>query len=625
MFGGAGIIALIVIILLVSIFSGGRGVDNYALYLKDREIYYTDFTREGVKEITTRLLNDNSISASDMAYEGSSLGSFIAFSKDGNRIFFPDRLDGSSDGFTLYCRDINKPEEEPVKIDSDMMKYAINDAGDQVVYIKGSDGVLYRHDLTDKEKIASGVDNFDVTDDCKKIAYHKEDSSFHLWYADKDSIKLASDISRIEHVSDDLSVIYYIKDGSLYKQVEGNEDKEKIDSDVSRVVKVFDSGEVYYTKAESAQMSLLDYVNDDMAATDAALTEPEYPNYPSYPIAPSWWDYDSEEEYDAAKAQYETDYAAYEATCNQMTAEYDEANNAYWAKCERDSLRESLQSSTMETTGYTLYYFNGTEKAVVTDALVNEWDLSYAHDKAVITLQIYNQSEVKKVKLSEISNYNEVSDMVNAALYSSSEKYIAIGTALSVVTQTDAVNFMVSADGSTVYFLDDISEDRYGDLYKITITDAQVGAPKMFDSDVRQYAISFAKDDKVSYYKNVSDDNFKGDLYIDKIAIDYDVRLYAVSYLGDAVLYYTDWNEDKHFGTLKMFKNGTKTKVSDDVHDFTITNDEDILYLYDYSTNYYNGTLYLYNNGDPKKIDDDVICLIPIYDNAIKGTEYYSW
>lgn len=625
MFGGIGIIALIAIILVASIFSGGGSKDNYGLYLKDGEIVYTDYSEDGVFEITSRLLNGESFGRSDLSYVGAELGFYIAFSDDGNRIFFPDRIDSDNGSFTLYYRNINKPEEDAVKLDSDVIMYAINGDGTQAAYVKGSDGVLYLHDLIDKEKIASGVVSFNVTDDLKKIGYRNDDNSYYMWYADKDVVKLASDISSVKYVATDLSAIYYTKDGSLYKQVEGSDDKEKISSDISRVISIYDSGEAYYTKVEYVDKNLLDYVDDDMAASDAALTEPEYPDYPDSPDYISWRDYDTDEEYDAANAQYETEYAAYEATCDQMRADYNDAYGAYQVKCSRDSLREELQSATMESVEYTLCYFNGTEETIVTDALVDEWDVLYAYDKPVMGLLVYNQSGVQKVKLSEISYSYELSNLINAALYSSSEMCVAVGSTLSILEQSNATYFRISSDGSTVYFLDDISDKGDGDLYKVAITDGQVGNPEMYDSDVANQAIFFTPSNKLAYYKNVNYDDYKGDLFINGEEIDYDVRIRTLSYLNDAVLYYTDWNFEKGYGTLKMFEDGTKTKIADDVHDFYITNDGDILYLYDYSSNYYSGTLYLYNNGEPKKIDDDVVALIPVNNNVIMGEDYYGW
>ena len=619
-FGGIGVAVLAAIFLVVTLFSGSGNNHEYSLYFKDGEIVYTDYSEKGTFELTSRLFNGESIDDAEMADNAHFLRYYIDFSEDGKRVFFPDRVDSDSDGITLYYRDIDKPEEDAIKIDSEVTSYAINSAGTKVAYVKGSDGILYINDLTDKEKIASGVASFNATDDLSKIGYLNDENSYYFWYAKKDSVKLASDITSIEKVDSDLSVVYYIKDGSLYKYSENGEDTEKIASDISEIIKIYDSGEIYYTKADSVETSLLDYVTDDMKDADAATTKPVSPDYPDSPDYPSWWDYDTVEEYDAAYSQYEADYEAYAAVCDQIYAEYEAAYDAYRAKRDRDTLRQNLENVTVENTVYTLYFFDGKEASIVTDALASEYDLTCASDKPVVSLPIYNQANVQKVKLSEVSTSSEVSDMVKAARRSSVERCIAVGTSLSVLEQTDARQFIFTPNGSTIYFLDDISDSNCGDLYKAAIADGQVGNPEMYDSDVSNWVIYFSATDKLTYYKNVDVADSKGDLYINGEEIDYDVYLWNVSHQDDVVLYYTDWNSEKNFGTLKMYENGTKTKIADDVHDFESTGDGDILYLYDYSVNYYTGTLYLYNNGKPKKIDDDVVALIPVYtDHGIRG------
>ena len=628
LFGGIGVAVVAAIIAAVLIIPGllggpGKGANNYALYLKDGEIVYFDLKKEEPMEVTSRLLDNTSVSDFSLASSASSLGYYIAFNDAGNRIFYPDRIDDNSDGVTLYYRDVSKPDEAPVKIDSDIRAYAINGAGDNVVYMKGSDGILYTHNLTDKEKISSDVAAFIVADDCKKIWYRTDEDSVYLWYADKEKVKLASDISSVEYVSDDLSVMYYIKDDSLYKQAEGANDREKLVSDVYTVVKVYESGELYYTKSDTVESNLIDYVNDDMAAADAAMTEPESPTYPDYPSTPYWWDFDTYEEYEAAYDQYQRDYAAYREECNRLDEEYREAYAAYREKRSRDSLRESLEEYTIERTEYTLYYYNGSEETVVTDALVSVWGITCADKNPTLLLQAYDQVEVQKVKLSEITSIYEVSDLVDEARYSTSERYIVIGSDMTVLEQSEASYFRISSDGSVIYFLDDIEKNE-GELYKVTVTDGQAGRPELFDSDVNTWwSIYFTPDDHLVYYKDVDALNRKGDLYIDKTEIDYDVSLDFITYMGDAVLYFTDWNNDKEYGTLKKYDNGEKIKIADDVHTFAAFGDNDILYLYDYSTKYYTGTLYRYNNGDPVKIDDDVMALIPVYGGGIKGNYYY--
>ncbi|WP_145996066.1 hypothetical protein [Lachnoclostridium edouardi] len=469
---------------------------------------------------------------------------------------------------------------------------------------------------------------FKTADDCKTVGYLTDENSFYLWTKGGDKVKVASDISSIEHVSKDLSTIYFIKDDSLYKKSADSEDKEKITSDISNVIKIYDSGEIYYTKEEASEINLIDYVDDDMAEADANLTKPEFPEYPDSPDYPYWRDYGTDEEYEAAKTQYKNDYEVYKAACDQIRADYNSAYEAYRAKLNRDSLREDLQNATVESTKYTLYYFNGTEETVVTDALVDGYSATCAADKPLMLVDIYNQSEVQKVKLSEISSSYEIESMVNAAFYSSSEKYIVIDSVLSIIDQTEGQIFKVAADGSAIYFLDDIFKDEnedgdieYGDLYKITITENQASDPELYDSDVLNAVIYF-KDNKLIYFKNGS--NNKGDLYIDKEEVDYDVSWDRALYIDEVILYYTDWNNEKGGGTLKMFKDGAKTKIADDVYNYTITKDGDILYLYDYSYNYYTGTLYLYNKGESRKIDDDVNALIIVYEEEDREEQYYA-
>lgn len=626
LFGGIGVAAVAVIAFVAALLAGGGKQSNYALYLKDKEIVYTNFSDKGPMEISSRLLNGSSVSSSDLAYYRSDIGSYVALNDKGTRIFYPDRIDSGSDGVTLYYRNLKKPEEDPVKIDSDVTRYAINSDGSQVVYLKGRDGILYLHDLTDKNKIASGVSFFVVSEDFKKIGYFKDENSWYTMRIGKDPEKLAGDISSVQHVSDDLSTLYFVRDGSLYKQVEGSEDREKIVTDFSRIISIYDSGEIYYTKSHSSEKRLIDYVNDDLAASDAALTEPAYPDYPNYPEYPYWWDYDTVEAYDAAVAQYERAYAEYEATYDRLYQEYYDAYERYWAKESRDYLREGLQNATIDTTEYTLYYFDGKEETVVTDALVDDWSVTAASERPVATVLIYNESDMQKVKLSEIDYLDEVRSQVYTSLYSSSEAYVAAGSSLSVIDQTDAYSFTVASDGSAVYFLDDVSADNYGDLYKITVKNGQAGKPEMLDSDVSIFFMELSSEDELFYYKNIDFDAWKGDLCVNGVEIDYDVRPYWVSHFNDALLYYTDWSDDHAYGTLKMSKNGTKTKIADDVHDFDLTGSGDILYLYDYSTNHYTGTLYSYNKGNPKKIDDDVVALIPVADRPIiRGGYIYGW
>jgi hypothetical protein len=630
MFGGIGVAVVAVLILVISLFSGGgKAKNDFTLYLKDSEIFFSDMKKDSEAwQLTSRLVDSEDVDDDDLAYAASTLGSYICTSEDGKYIFFPDKIADDDDGFNLYYRELGNPEAEAVKIDSDIQSYTVNTSATIVTYLKGEEGNLYQYKLAEdsKDKVASEVEGFEVSDDGTKIGYINSEGSLYLKYAGKDKEKIASEVTSLEYLTDDFKTVYYIKEGSLYKQVEG-EDRVKIASEVYRVIKIYETGEIYYLTSEAGEISLMDYVTDDMKTTDASITEPSYPNYPNSPSRPSWWDYDTDAEYDAAYEAYEDAYEAWEAECDRMETEYYAAREAWYAKQSRDELREDLEEEVLEQSNYSLCFYNGTEATVITDAFVGDYydsDYTYASDAPVIIYEAYNQSSLEKVKLSEVESIYDIEEMVEAALFSSSERYIAVKTTATVVEQEkEARNFRINSSGTVVYYIDDIPDEKsYGELYRISITNGTVGKAEVYDSDVYTGYCYFAGDDKFVYYKDYKDS--KGELYVNKVKIDYDVSVYSTVVYSDSdkVIYFTDWNDKKDYGTLKIYQGGESVKVADDVHNFSTMSDGRILYLYDYSLNYYKGELHVWENGETRKIDDDVVAVIPVYETKYRGYSY---
>lgn len=630
MFGGIGVAVIAILVLVISLFSGGGGKakNNYALYLKDSEIFFTDLKKDSAAwQLTSRLVDSDDVDDDDLANAGYYLGLYTYMSEDGKYIFFPDKV-GDDDGFNLYYKEVANPEAEAVKIDSSVVSYTVNSSATLVTYLKGEEGNLYQYKIEDdsKDKIASEVKGFEVSDDGSKIGYINSEGSIYLKYADKDKEKIASEVSSLEHLTADFTTVYYIKDGSLYKQVEG-EDREKIASDVYDVLKIYDSGEIYYLTSESEEISLMDYVTDDMKDADASITAPTYPEYPNAPSRPSWWDYDTDAEYEAAYSAYQTAYAEWQAECDRLETEYYAAREAYYAKQSRDELRADLAEETLDHATYSLCYFNGAEKTDITDAYVGGYyssNYTAAANAPVISYEAYNQSSLEKVKLSEIESIYDVENMVEAALFSSSERYIAVkGSATVVEQEKDAGYFRINASGTVVYYIDDIPDEKnYGELYRISIADGVVGKPEVYDSDVYTGYCYFVSDSQFEYFKDYKDD--KGELYINKEKIDYDVRAYSVDVYTDLnkIVYFTDWNSEKEYGTLKVYQDGKSVKIADDVHNYSVTPDGRVLYLYDYSLNYYKGELHEWDNGETRKIDDDVVAVLPIFESKYRGYTY---
>ncbi len=536
-------------------------------------------------------------------------------------------MDGDAEGLTIYYRDIDKPKREPVKIDTDIVQYAVNADGTQMIFMKGADGILYIHDLEDKEKIASDVKNFYVAEDFTKVCYINDEGNIYLWTQGEDSEKIASEVEEIRLVSEDLKTVYYMKEGCLYKQEVGAEDREKLTSEEDNVLTICPNGAVYYITTEENAIDLMDYVEDDKAEADADITEPESPAYPESPDYPYWWDYDTDEEYEAAKEEYNKKKKEYDDTCDQLKKEYNEAKARYQDKERRDKLRQELEEEEYELTQYSLYYYDGKEAILVTDRFEDDDSVISGTKNPLIIGWIYGSEEPEKVKLSEISSKSDVIDMIKKSRAESAQWHVISGAEAHVIEQEEAESFYAAPDGSAVYFLDDLSSKGEGDLYKLPIKNGEPGERIMIDSDVADDRIFFLTDSQLAYFKNYDYADRKGDLCVEGEEVDYDVYIYTALYQmeDDSLLYLTDWNDDKEYGTLKTYSKGTRTKVADDVHSFTMTQDDNILYLYDFSIKSYKGGLYLYNDGKPEKLEEDETAIIPIYTFDIMGVNLYGW
>lgn len=664
MFAGVGVVAVVAIVVVLSLLLGGSKKQNVALYIKDGEIYYNQMKKKAEPmELTEKLINSGLGSmVGNLSNMGERLGYYIRFNKDGSKIFYPDRIDES--GMTLYYRNPNKPKAEPVKIDSGLDGYIINEAGTKILYQK--DGGLYLHNLKDKEKIASDVSGIHYTKDLSKVIYstyddESETGNVYLWKSGEDNAeKIASDIKSLRHVSEDLSVIYYTKEEgteeesatALYKQIVDKDDKEKIASEIAGIIHIYDSGEAYYTKAVKTEKTLMDYVEDDLAANDAALTEPkapEYPKrgtyptrekYPEYPSRPYRYQFDNNEDYEAAYAEYEKKleeynqkkkeiddayaaakkkiddaYTAAKEQYNKDYAEYRDVLRPAWnEKNSRDNLRENLKEAKLESVSYTLYYYNGKESTVVTEAMSDSYATEEADEKAVLVISTEKAAEVTKIKISEADSTWDVREKVEDALDTEAEMQLVIGTTLSVINQEAATDMTLSEDGSVLYFLDDVDEEKKtGDLYKVEISKDKADARKKIDSDVYYSNLIIVWDTSIAYAKNMDSNKDKGDLYVDGEEIDFDVDLSSIDEdEGKVLRFYKDYNSDKRLGTLMQYKDGKLTQIADDVFSYVVQPNGDILYLSDYSATRYRGTLYRYAGGKATQIDEDVTSLIPI-------------
>lgn len=574
LFVGIGIGVAAILILVIYWFFGGsrKSENNYVLYLKDNGMVFNDLKKSGESwYLTSKVFVED-----DMYASSEFLGVNTYMSEDGKYIFFPDKIENddysSNRHYDLCYREADKPDVAAVRIDSDVRYYAVNTDATVITYYRGREWGLYQYKMSDGSKN-----------------------------------KIAGDVFSIAHISADGKTVYYFQSGSLYKWSEDG-GHVKIDSDIVGIPKIYDTGEIYYMTQRTEEVSLLDYVNDDMRETDALITEPVYPAYPSSPVL---------EKYDTY-AEFEAAYASWEAECDHMKNEYNNACEVYLAKVARDKLRSDIEKEKLKNDKYSLLFFDGTKKVVIADD-AGDLDLrgNCASDIPVIFYNACDKSNIGKVKLSDIESIDDIKNMLE---HSETKKYIAFKDTSKVLEQELVYSGVeINSSGTVMYCRASKDSDGNIPLYRIDISDGIIGKAEVYDSNVEAFnnRSSFVSDSDFAYFKKRNDTR---ELYINKKKIAGDVIFGSVAAYSDLgkVFYYTGDNE-----TLMCYDGEEAVKIADDVESYSVTPDGRVIYLCNYDN--YHGELYEWSNGETRKIDDSVVALFPVIYSRIRNYDMWHY
>lgn len=567
---GAIIVVAAVIAIIIACLSGKDTNENFALYVQDNELYYTD-TDGGTQRVSTNLFD-----CSDP--EALYLASWTYLSEDGKTLFYPDKItDGDADSAPLYCRKLNKEGSEK-KIADDVVLYTVDKKAKLVTYIN-DEGELYQYNIKkdSKDKLATDVKQFYVTEDGKKIAWYNSDSEIFVKEGKSEKL-IEAKADGAPYFSRDLNTIYYLSEGALCK-IDDNGEKTTIAKGVHSVLKIYpETNEIYYVTEQENTLMLKDFVNDDKKEEDENIQKPLMLDFTSL-------------------------------------KDYGKATEEYLVAQARNSIRESLEEATLKTPIYTLYYYDGSNSNAITKSYLSGYTHT-ASDKAVITYAAYKTSKVEKVKLSDYKTFAKLKIAVSTAITDASEMYVAAQekaqvTAAPVSGKTSGI----TNDGSAYYYLDEKSN-----MYKVGFENGVPAAAEKYDSEVYNFELY---GNKVVVYKQAGDNAL--DLYIDGKKLDTVDLAQKVTYneLADIITYYTDWNKETAMGTLNVYQGGKAKKIAENVHSCMVIPNGKVLYIADYNDKYGKGALYISKGKKAEKIADDVSTIIPpysVFDEYYRGS-----
>ena len=572
--------AVVVLALLIKFAMSLFGDNKDVLYVKDDALMSTPEGKSRPKE----LLSDVEFGMYDSYY--------VQLSEDGKYLFFPEDIDEYEGTFELRYMRADKKNAEDEKLDSDVRRYVLLENG-KVVY--QSDDTLYLHNLKDKEEIDDDVMRFVISDDEKQILWQSQDGDLYLQDLNlrKDKEKIESKVTNIISTSDNFEYIIYEKESGLYVSQDGKEG-EKVAKDYYNVyATATDSGyEIYYVATEDGEAGVLaDYVVDDMEKTDKTISEPNIHNYEKVVEKPSFWGTTTTTEVDDA---------------------YYDLLDQYYAKVDRDNIREYLNTTSHTLPNASIYYMTDKKDEVeIANGIIyiDEIQVIYKQDRLMLAYG-YCGEEIDKVKFSTIyenGDYYSLADIIREESEKSTDKMLVLNGEAFVADLPEGTgrfdNYHVNEDKECCYYLA-LEEDGTSELYSVSYG-KDAGKATSIDDEVSRLMTVY--DGKAYYFKDVSDN--EGKLYCEGEKIESDVYTSWTCVSEDSLFFGVDYDDGEF--TLCRYKGGKLTEISDDIYtdDYLMTGENTLYLLRDYDEDD-GGELLYYNGKKVTVVDEDVLFIV---------------
>lgn len=498
--------------------------------------------------------------------------------------------------FSLYRQRYGIKNAKPELVDKDVNCFCVIDKN--TVFYQKNYKKIYRSDMKNQEKVAPDASFMAVSEDKKYFMWISE-SDGDLFVQDTkladDKIKIASNVQSIDSYTPNFEYIAIIDQDNTYTIISNFEDKEEICSGNESVfTHVVDHElEVVYIESdvEGTQMSISEILEDPYAETDANMKEPNIEDYQRTVQKDSFW---------GTRTSVETD-----------DAYYDEMEK-YQEKLERDSIRLEVANSLNVTSSKICSYSTKTKK---TKEIYEGLVLEQQNSQSAVFLTLFDITKAGTISLDALMELGD---------WEMSEKMSDIlrqGMTFNLLYQDVIMPLDIDA---TKYYSSvlDVETSPNEKLFYFTLNNIDDDNATLFQTDTQGkvnvvneevYEIEAVAEDGVIYSTDYDDGEVT--LYYNDEKVDSEAVNRGCTILSDgSLLYKTDVDDSKRYtvGTLYIYKNGKKKKISDDVAEIVEFDDGKIVYLYDYNYTKNEGDLAIFNGRKNIKIDTDVTDLINV-------------
>lgn len=565
--GGANILGILIgLVLFVAVLAvcwrmagdANRIYDTGVVFVKDNNMYVYNLENEPY------LAAENISDGGQYSYYFTAWGT--TFSEDGSVLYYPNAI-GEDGRFDLYCRDT--AGGEGTLISSDVMDYQISGDGQKAVYLKQTDGVaqLYCYSNAEEflvdENIPTDTESYAISKDGSYIAYLKqEESGVNLYVkgAQEDAqAQLLTENVAIFSMAQETNTLYYVTtlgDGyGAYAYTYG-EEPQCIMENVT-YMEVMGNGKDVLLMAQDKEKVIpyADFIEDDMAEEDAALTDTE--------------------------------------------------GEAYEAKLARDEIRQAMENGEgIAPIMQDCYIYTNGQITLAAEGVLST--VSVANDRPYAACFIMESNS--KVNLSEITSLEEAEFAYYMSLIYGEQSVIVVNAGGTVSTlegtAIDPSTMLLSSDGTVgAYYETDLNTGEIS-LKTGKLTDS-------FDTTIEQVenAGFLGRTTKLGYYRDY--ESGVGTVGVVGWDTEEKAGVSGVHFCEDSEAVYCigDIDGTTGNGSLYLLESDGETVLDTDVFSFQYKGNGKLVYFKNYDLTTGQGDLYYYNGKESIQLAEGVAAI----------------
>ena len=273
--------------------------------------------------------------------------------------------------------------------------------GETVYYLQGDGSDLRRFHAGASETLAEGVSSFQMDPEGGRLLIWADgpDGEQELQCYGENGIEaVASDVAQVLYYTEDFSEICYtvLDEDDTYSLYAWDPagGSERLVSDAAWIYSVSGRTDFTYMVRQEGGVPLMDYVEDDMAAQDAALVEPRIEDFQT---TETYTDF-----FGNTRERTTTDYDAYW-----------DARDTYRDKERRDNLRQRLEEETYDPGLYALYVRQAGTDSLVCDQIL-DWSYNWDDTGDLFVYQRTTGQDMGTIPLSEIDSIWDMYDLLDS-------------------------------------------------------------------------------------------------------------------------------------------------------------------------------------------------------------------